>query len=118
MSFKEAFISTTLVISSLFLLEPMELLMPKSVGMYLPLAIIIVFFVLSIFLWKEKGEDEREDAHIQTAGRLSFFAGSAVIVAGIVAQASTHEVDPWLIYALSVMVFIKLLSRFYSRLRK
>ncbi len=98
-------------------LNPTHLLMPDSVNMLLILGLIIGFLGFIGLVWREHASDEREVMHIGKAGRLSFFSGAAVLVIGIVIQAMQHEIDPWLLYALSVMVLAKLVSRTFHNLR-
>lgn len=98
-------------------LNPTHLLMPDSVNMMLILGLILGFLAFIGLVWREHASDEREAIHIGKAGRLSFFSGAAVLVIGIVIQAMQHEIDPWLLYALSVMVLAKLISRTFHNLR-
>lgn len=98
-------------------LNPTHLLMPDSVNMMLILGLILGFLSFIGLVWREHASDEREMAHIGKAGRLSFFSGAAVLVIGIATQAVHHEIDPWLLYALSVMVLAKLISRAFHNLR-
>lgn len=111
----EIITSVSLIIFALFLLEPTGLLMPKTLEMMVPVAIVVLFFIMSVFIWKERALDEREETHMRGAGRWSFFAGAAVLVCGIVIQAFAHDIDPWLIYALTAMVIVKMLSQIYSK---
>ncbi len=105
-----------LVILGIFL-NPTHLLMPDSINMMLILGLIIGFLGFIGLVWRERPNDEREVAHIGKAGRLSFFSGAAILVIGIVVQAVHHEIDPWLLYALSVMVLAKLISRTFHNFR-
>ncbi len=98
-------------------LNPTHLLMPDSVNMLLILALILGFLGFIGLVWRENANDEREAVHMQKAGRVSFFVGAAVLVLGIVVQALEHEIDPWLLYALSGMVLTKLISRAFHSLR-
>lgn len=95
-----------------------ELLMPMETTIILSLGLILSFFLFTIFIWKEKGRDERETLHTLFAGRISFLAGSLVLVIGIVKQSLDHNIDPWLIYALSGMVLTKLLTHIYQTYKK
>lgn len=97
-------------------LNPTNLLMPDSVNMMLILGLILGFLGFVALVWRERASDEREVAHIGKAGRLSFFSGATVLVVGIVVQAMQHKIDPWLLYALSVMVLVKLISRAFHNL--
>jgi uncharacterized membrane protein YgdD (TMEM256/DUF423 family) len=91
--------------------------MPDSVNMMLILGLILGFLGFIGLVWREQASDEREVVHIGKAGRWSFFSGAAVLVVGIVVQAMQHNIDPWLLYALSIMVLAKLISRTFHKLR-
>jgi len=98
-------------------LNPTHLLMPDSVNMALILGLILGFLAFISLVWRENASDERDELHMQKAGRFSFFIGAAILVTGIVFQALKHEIDPWLLYALSGMVLTKLASRLFHNLR-
>src|SRR5690606_31922250 len=93
------------------LLNPTHLLMPDSINTMLVLGFIIMFLVFIGLVWREQASDERDTLHIHKSGRWSFFTGTTILVIGIVVQATNHDVDPWLLYALSGMVLAKLISR-------
>ncbi len=95
-----------------------ELLMPMGTHIMLSLALILFFFFFTIFIWKENGRDERENLHTLHAGRISFLAGSLILVLGIIMQSFEHAIDPWLIYALSGMVLSKLIMHLYQTYKK
>lgn len=98
-------------------LNPTHLLMPDSINMLLILGLVLGFLSFVGLFWRERANDEREAVHMQKAGRISFFVGSTLLVVGIVIQALNHEVDPWLLYALSGMVLTKLISRAFHHVR-
>lgn len=98
-------------------LNPTHLLMPDSVNMMLILGLILGFLGFIGLFWREHASDERDTVHMQKAGRLSFFVGATILVVGIVIQALHHEIDPWLLYALSGMVLTKLISRAFHSFR-
>ena len=114
-NFGEIIFSLVLIgLLTIFLL-PTKLLMPMSSSVMMILVLIIVFLGFSIFIWKEKAHDEREHLHILNAGRISYFIGCLILICGIIIQSLSHNIDPWLIYTLIVMVLAKILSRFYSQ---
>jgi len=98
-------------------LNPTHLLMPDSVNMLLILGLILGFLAFISLVWREHASDERDEVHMQKAGRFSFLIGAVILVTGIVFQALQHEIDPWLLYALSGMVLTKIASRFFHNLR-
>jgi hypothetical protein len=114
--FEVIFGGVILMILAVFL-NPTHLLMPESVNTMLVLGLVIAFLVFVGVVWREKADDEREALHIQKAGRLSFLVGISVLVVGVTVQATMHEIDPWLVFALSGMVLTKLVSRIYHNFR-
>ena len=95
--------------------SPPGLLMPKSTEMLLLVLFILSYFAYLGFVWKEHAQDEREQAHKQTSGRISFFAGTTILTVGVILQALNHEIDPWLVGALGVMLLTKVVVRVYSQ---
>jgi len=98
-------------------LNPTNLLMPESINMLLILGLILGFLAFIGLVWREQASDERDEVHMQKAGRFSFLVGAVILVVGIVQQALNHEIDPWLVYALSGMVLTKLASRIFNSLQ-
>ena len=113
----EIIISILLILLLGLLLNPSMFFMPESFDMMLLVGIVVVFLTFSLVLWKEHALDERENLHRLNAGRLSFFAGSLVLIIGVILQALRHEIDPWLIYGLIAMIVGKIVSRIYSQLK-
>lgn len=97
--------------------NPGHLLMPESVVSMLTIGLIVAFLTFAAFLLKEKASDEREAVHILAAGRISYLVGVGVLILAIIMQTAKHEIDPWLIIVLCAMIFSKLLSRIYTRLK-
>jgi len=112
----EIVIALVLIFVLALFVSPIGLLMPKSSDMLMLAVFVIVFLVYLGIVWKEYARDEREHAHQQTAGRISFFAGTSVVATGIVVQAFGHNIDPWLVYSLGIMLLTKIAVRIYSQL--
>ena len=60
------------------------------------------------FVWREHYRDEREEHNAMKAGRLSYFAGGAILVIAIIVETMSHNLDIWLVVALVGMVATKL----------
>lgn len=116
--FIESFLGLVILLILVVFLNPTHLLMPDSLHTLLLLGFIVVFLAFLGVVWKEKARDEREATHIQKSGRMSFFVGTALLVAGILAQAIRHDVDVWLMIALAGTVLTKILSRLYHSFRE
>lgn len=106
-----------IVVVGILFLNPTHLTMPDSMNSMLELGLIVSFLVFAAYVLKEKPNDERESLHIFMAGRISYLIGIFVLVSGLAIQASMHQIDPWLIYALCGMVLSKILYRIYLRFK-
>ncbi len=110
----ELILSLILIIVLIVCLNPFGLLMPPPMVMALILFLVIIFGVFSIFIWKERRGDERENYHKIISGHFAFLTGSTLLIIAIAYQELNHELDPWLVLILIGMVLAKLLSQFYS----
>ena len=107
---------TILGIAILFL-NPSNLSMPDNVVSMLIIGFIVSFLTFAAFIFRESSSDERETLHILKAGRISYLTGVAALIVGIIIQTLSHEIDPWIVFALCAMVFSKLISRIYSHFK-
>ncbi len=113
----ESTTAVTIFIIAIIFLNPGHLTMPDTINSLLILGFIVAFLVFAAFVLKERPSDEREEMHILKAGRNSYLSGVGILVLGIIFQALKHEVDPWLVYAVCVMVLSKIISRIYSGIK-
>ncbi len=102
----------------LLFIQPTKLLMPDSFALMASVLLILAFIVFASLIWMERSTDEREEFHRLNAGRISFLTGTSMLILGVVIQSFRHNVDPWLVYTLSLMVLSKIASRMYSRIRQ
>ena len=108
-------VSAVLVcIGAFFLINPLNVWMPDMAHMTMLGITVAAFGALSIFIAHETSSDERDEAHRMFAGRAAFFAGSFVLLIGIVVETLSHRLDSWLVVALVVMVLAKLGARLWS----
>lgn len=114
----ELVVSLVLIGVLLLYLHPSNFLMPMTLEATLVLMLVTAFLAFLGLVWKETANDEREELHRLHAGRYSFLAGATVLVAGILTQNLTHQVDPWLVATLVIMILIKVFVRVYTQLRK
>ena len=111
----EILLSIVLIVLAIGLLDPFMLLMPGEMAMTVMLLLVLLFVIYTVFFWKERVQDEREEMHRLLVGRLAWLSGSSILILGIVWQGFIiHKVDPWLVLALSVMVLTKMLGRIYG----
>ena len=100
-----------LVVAAFFLLDPMRLQMPENMHMATLAGVVVLAGIFAAFVLAEGGGDEREEMHQAFAGRIAFFFGALALIAGITIQTFAHALDPWLVYALVVMIAGKVVAR-------
>jgi Kef-type K+ transport system membrane component KefB len=96
------------------------LLNPYWMPMGVVLAILICFIILvggfAVFIWKEKGGDERDALIRYVAARCAYLASALILAVGIVYQTLMHQkIDTWLVVAFIVMVLAKILGSVYGK---
>ncbi len=96
------------------LLNPFGWLMPSPTVMMLNWALVAVFAIFVGLVWKEQARDERELVNRTMADRAAFLAGLGVLVVGIIVQGLEHRIDQWLVAALAVMIFAKIVTSVYN----
>lgn len=112
-------LSLLLVILVGLCLGPVQALwMPTMFANMVLAAVIIVFIIFAIFIWKEKALDERAELHRLTADRVAFLIGSGILVLGVLWQTWHHADNTWLLGALVGMVLAKLIALVYQELRR
>lgn len=88
--------------------------MPMGLFLGVISALIVLFGIFAVFVWREKGGDEREVTLLHKSDRAAFLAGATVLLFAIVYESVVmHKESPWVITALLVMVVVKLLSYLY-----
>ena len=107
-------ISFTLVILAVLLLNPFHFWMPNMMHMVMLAFTLVIFALFTVFILREKVQDERDTVHRMLSGRVAFLTGSALLTIGIVVQSLQDAVDVWLVVVLVVMVLSKLVTRMYS----
>lgn len=111
---KDIIVPVALVIFLILLLEPFGFMPAAAVMTVLALA-VAAFVLFSLFLWREKGEDEREETHIRMADRIGFIFGALILVVAIVAESLAHMLSPWLVAALVAMIVGKAIALVYQK---
>ena len=110
----EMIISLTLVILTVLLLNPFHFWMPNMMHMMMLAFTLVTIALFSIFILREKVQDERDTAHLMLSSRVAFLVGSVLLTIGIVIQSLQDAVDIWLVAVLVAMVLSKILTRMYS----
>lgn len=113
---QEASISGILIVLLVLLLNPFDFWMPTALLMMMVSGLVVVFALFASFVWKESHRDEREGLHKMMAGRIAFLVGTALLTLGIIVQSFNHDLDPWLVLALSGMIVAKVATLIYGRI--
>jgi len=104
------------IIIGLVILNPLHILMSSMVEMTLYSFLLVITAIFAGFVANEKVQDEREEKHRASAGRVGYLLGLGVLVMGIAIQTFSHQtVDPWLTIGIIAMVIGKSLSHLYTR---
>lgn len=112
--FNESIIALILVV--LLVLCYQQIQMPQTLSMIAHGLLVLIFCIFIVFIWRERGADEREKEHQMLAGRIAFLMGSTTLFVGVIWQGvSVHAVDPWLLSALIVMVGGKIGTQLWAR---
>jgi hypothetical protein len=111
---KETIVTVSLIALAVLLLNPFHFWMPDMMVVGILAVALVVFGIFASFVLREQTVDERDESHKTIAGRNAFLAGSAILMLGIVIQGYSHDVDPWLVIALIVMILVKITTRMWS----
>lgn len=110
----EILISAVLITLLMLLLDPFMILMTTPVQMIMIALILIIFVSFCIFVWREKSRDEREEFHKHIASRFAYLSGASILIIAIVFQSFNHTLDPWIVFALIVMILAKIAGSLYA----
>lgn len=100
---------------SFFLLTLADLVpfwMPMMGEVIALLIVVVLLLVWSGFVMLEVAHDEREVLLKMRSGRVAYLSGLGVLTLALVVQGLSHDIDPWIAVALSVMVIAKLATRY------
>ncbi len=111
----ELIISLILIGLLFVIFNPWNIIMPDMMIISILLCLVSLFSIFTIFIWREKRGDEREEFHRLFADRLAFLAGSGVLIIGVVIQELNHTLDRWLVTALVVMILGKVIGLIYGK---
>lgn len=114
---QEVLVSLILIILLVLFLEPFGFLMTNTFLMMMVAGLIVVFSLFASFIWRENVRDEREALHRFMAGRIAYLAGASGLIIGIIVQSFEHNLDSWLVFILSAMIFAKIIGSIYNRLK-
>ena len=113
----ELSIGIALIVLLFVIFNPFSLFMPGYLIMFFLIGAIVLFIAFATFLWRENEGDEREAFHRLFADRVAYLCGSGILLIGIVIEELNHSLDPWLIYALALMVIAKVGGLIYSKIK-
>ena len=111
---KETIAAIILLVLLLLIINPYHLWMPTMIHMMVVTSLLLVFGFFASIILREQAHDEREGTHRMYAGRAAFLVGSLLLIAGIIYQSLTHDLDSWLPIVLVMMVIAKIGTRFYT----
>ena len=97
--------------------NPFHAFMPGYMIATFLISVVILYATFATFLWRERSGDEREQYHLLFADRIAYLAGSGILLISIIFEEIAHALDPWLIFALGIMVMAKVIGLIYSKIK-
>jgi hypothetical protein len=102
----------------LLLSDPFMLFMPPIAVSLVLLGVAALMTFFAVFILYERAQDERELVHRMHSGRIAYLLGIAVLTAAFLMQGIAHAIDPWIAFALAVMVITKVVMHIYLERNK
>ena len=112
---QEVVVSLILIVLLVLLLNPFHFWMPTNILMIMLVGLMVIFAIFASFVWRENAKDERELLHRMFAGRVAYLVGTGTLVLAIIVQCFSHQLDPWLVLVLVLMILSKIYGIMYSR---
>lgn len=114
----EIIISIVLLGLLFIFVNPMAFTMPTQMHSVMEPSLVLLFVIFTAVIWREQRGDEREALHKYIAARFAYFAGITALIFAILLQSLHHRLDPWLVIAVGVMLFAKILGLIYGNYKK
>ena len=112
----EITVAVLLIILSCLLWNPYW--MPMGFMLLTLVCFILLFGGFAVFVWREKGGDERDRLIRQVASRSAHLASALILAIGIAYEILTvHSVDKWLIIAFVVSILAKVGGYIYAKMK-
>lgn len=113
---KEAGVAVVLAALIATLTYAQDAWMPSMGTMLLLLALVVCVFAFVMFVWNERGGDERDSYLRAFASRIAFSLTGAVLLVGILFETlNNYMPSPWLGAALLALVVGKIIGQAYGR---
>jgi len=106
------------LLAVLFLkLDPFHWFMPTAMQMLLLCLFAAAFALYAGAIYREKALDERETQHLYRANRMGYLVGVISLSIIIVIQDIQHQLDPYLLLVLALMIVVKLIALLYAGIK-
>lgn len=115
---RDSIISALLLIFAVVLLDPFHAAMSMPSMITVSVGALILLVLLIVSLYRERARDEREGLHLMLASRIGYLFGASALVIGVITQAFSHNVDPWLVIALAGLLLGKLAAALYAQMER
>lgn len=104
----ESLMALAVLIVIFFKIDPFHWFMPNELQMLLLCLFAAALALYAGVVFREKARDERESEHRYRASRWGYLVGVVALTIVIVVQDVLHQLDPWLLVVLGLMVVVKL----------
>lgn len=107
----DAILLLGVTIISLLAVAPDAIIMPTSLQMGLLVGVLVLLVGFLVFVWRESPADEREAHNQSLASRYAYLVGALFLVAALVSQSLTHDLDPFIPITLLSMIATKVITQ-------
>lgn len=114
---QEVVIVSSFFILLLTLLNPFGLELPEPVALLIMAAAMLVFSVWVAFVWHQESEPYMARSHSFFAHKGAYIGAATLLLVGVVVESFSLSVNPWPVWALSMLVAGKVLVEAWSRSR-
>ena len=104
----ESLVALSVLLVLFLKMDPFHWFMPTEMQMILLCVFAAAFALYAGVVFREQAQDEREQDHLYRASRWGYLVGVVTLSIIIVVQDVLHQLDPWMLLVLGLMVVTKL----------
>lgn len=103
-----------LIIILIALIHPFGMAMPTLCEKMLTAIAVLLFGVISVFVWREHGNDERAVLHTRMVDRVAFLVSTGGLLIVVTYDVFTYMYDYRLLIILIITILVKVVGHQYA----